>query len=386
MKNSPFIYGTTVSNEAFIDRKNEIRKLVENLTGGINTTMISPRRWGKSSLVEKVADSISNSDRKTRVVKIDLFTVSSEEQFLEKFAREVIRSSSSKWQEWVKNARALFKVLIPKIQIGIDPVNDFSISFDWNEIQKHSDEILNLPEIVAKQKGIKVIVCIDEFQNIANFHDFESFEKKLRAIWQRQHDVTYCIYGSLRHMMNDIFNNASKPFYRFGDIMLLQKIERDEWIKFICRSFASTGKRINNDDAALVADLMKCHSWYIQQFAHYIWNLTTDKATKIIVQKALNELINANTPFYQKEIETLSSTQINLIKAVAHGETRFTSVSVMAEHRLGTPRNVSKNKTLLINKDIIQPHEEQFEFVDPAFELWFRQNFLNQSINNHFKV
>ena len=386
MKYSPFIYGTTVCNEAFINRKSEIKRLVENLTGGINTTLIAPRRWGKSSLVEKVASAISKSDKNTRVVVIDLFTVSSEEQFMEKFAREVIRVSSSKWQEWVKNARSVFKVLIPKINIGIDPVNDFSISFDWNEIQKYNDEILNLPETIARQKGIKIIVCIDEFQNIANFHDFESFEKKLRAIWQRQQDVTYCIYGSLRHMMNDIFNNPSKPFYRFGDIMLLQKIERDEWIRFICRSFAKTGKRISNDEAARIADLMKCHSWYVQQFAHNIWNLTIDEATKIIIQKALNELINANTPFYQKEIETLSSTQVNLIKAVAHGETRFTSVGVMAEHRLGTPRNVSKNKTLLINKDIIQAREERFEFVDPAFELWFRQNFLNQPINNHFKV
>jgi AAA+ ATPase superfamily predicted ATPase len=386
MKNSPFIYGTTVRNEAFINRKNEIKRLVENLTGGINTTLISPRRWGKSSLVEKVAATITKNNKNTRVVVIDLFTVSSEEQFLEKFAREIIRASSSKWQEWAKNARAVFKVLIPKIQVGIDPVNDFSISFDWREIQKHNDEILNMPETIARQKGIKIIACIDEFQNIANFYDFESFEKKLRAIWQRQQDVTYCIYGSLRHMMNDIFNNPSKPFYRFGDIMLLQKIERDEWIKFICRSFTKTGKRISNDEAAMIPDLMQYHSWYVQQLAHYTWNLTTDEATKNTIKKALNELINANTPFYQKEIETLSSTQVNLLKAVVHGENRFTSVDVMAEHRLGTPRNVSKNKTLLINNDIIQANEKRFEFVDPAFELWFRHNFLNQPIDKHFRV
>lgn len=386
MKNSPFIYGTTVINQAFINRKNEIRKLVENLTGGINTTLISPRRWGKSSLVEKAVATIIKNNKNTRMVVIDLFTVSSEEQFMEKFAREVIRASSSKWQEWAKNARLFFKVLLPRIHVGIDPVNDFSISFDWQEIQKHNDEILNLPETIAKQKGIKMIVCIDEFQNIANFNDFESFEKKLRAIWQRQQDVTYCIYGSRRHMMNDIFNNPSKPFYRFGDIMLLQKIERNEWIIFICRSFTKTGKQISNDEAVLIADLMQCHSWYVQQLAHYTWNLTTDKATKIVIEKALTELINANTPFYQKEIETLSLTQVNLLKAVVHGENRFTSVSVMAEHKLGTPRNVSKNKTLLINNDIIQANEEQFEFVDPAFELWFRHNFLNQPINKHFQI
>ncbi|MBN2632857.1 MAG: ATP-binding protein, partial [Bacteroidales bacterium] len=218
MRNSPFIYGTTVINDAFIDRKDEIRKLSDNMTGGINTTLISPRRWGKSSLVEKTVARIGKDNKDFRIAVIDLFTVSSEEQFMEKFARELIRASSSKWQEWARNARTFFKILLPKIHIGIDPVNDFSISFDWEEIKKNEDEILNLAETIAKQKKIKMIVCIDEFQNLASFSNFESFEKKLRAIWQRQQDVTYCIYGSRRHMMKDIFNNPSKPFYRFGDI------------------------------------------------------------------------------------------------------------------------------------------------------------------------
>jgi hypothetical protein len=385
MKSSPFIYGTTVINDAFINRKDEIRKLSDNLTGGINTALISPRRWGKSSLVEKTIATISKNNKQIRVAVIDLFTVSSAEQFMEKFAREVIKASSSKWQEWAKNARTFFKMLLPRIHIGIDPVNDFSISFNWEEMKKNEDEIINLAETIAKQKKIKMIVCIDEFQNIADFNDFESFEKKLRAIWQRQQDVTYCIYGSRRHMMKDIFNNPSKPFYRFGDIMLLQKIARDEWIRFISRSFTRTDKQITNDAAALITDLMQCHSWYVQQLAHYTWNLTADSATEDIIEKALSELINANTPFYQKETETLSSTQLNLLIAVLNGESRLTSVSAMTTYRLGTPRNASKNKTLLINNDIIQENKEGFEFVDPAFELWFRHTFLNQPIHKHFE-
>jgi hypothetical protein len=229
-------------------------------------------------------------------------------------------------------------------------------------------------------------VCIDEFQNIANFSDFESFEKKLRAIWQRQQSVTYCIYGSQRHMMNEIFNKPSKPFYRFGDIMLLQKIEKTEWVNFISKSFEKTGKTISKEDAGIIADLMQCHCWYVQQLAHYTWNLATTNAIKTTIQKALTELINANTPFYQKEIETLSITQVNLLKAVASGEKKFTGVNAMTEYKLGTPRNVSKNKTLLVNNDVIQRADDHFEFVDPAFELWFRQNFFNQSISKLFKT
>ncbi len=273
MKKSPFIYGTTVSEQAFTDRENEIRKLGDNLSGGVNTMVISPRRWGKSSLVEKVADMIRDKYPKTSVAVIDLFAVNTEEEFLEKFAGEVLKASSTKWEEWIKNSKKVFKNLVPKIQVSVDPMTSFSISFDWDEIKKHRDEILNLPQAVASQKKINLIICLDEFQVIADFPTYESFEKGLRAVWQRQKNVTYCIYGSQRHMMQDIFNNPSKPFYRFGDIIMLQKIERDKWISFICNNFAESGKLIGIEEAGMITFLLLCHSWFVQPLSHYTWNL-----------------------------------------------------------------------------------------------------------------
>jgi hypothetical protein len=378
MKDSPFIYGTIVSIQSFTNREAESAKLQSNLLNGINTTIISPRRWGKSSLVEKVIIDINKKDKKTKTVIIDLFSVSSEEEFLEQFAREVIKASSSKWQEWMSSGKEFFKKLIPKLSLGIDPTTDFSLSFDWHELKKNSDEILNLPETIAKKRGIKFIICLDEFQNLSSFNDYLVFEKKLRACWQRHKSVTYCLYGSKRHMMTDIFNNPSKPFYRFGDIMLLQKIETKKWVSFICKSFAATDKQIDEKTAGIIPLVMKNHSWYVQQLAHYAWNVTHKRATTTEIYTALKELINANTPLYQKETESISHTQLNLLKAVAKDETQFTSTAVMNKHQLGTPRNVSKNKTVLINNDIIHEINNKFEFVDPAFELWFKKQFFNQ--------
>ncbi len=384
MKNSPFIYGSTVSKHAFTNREAEIKKLGQNLLGGVNTIIISPRRWGKSSLVEKVASEIQMQKSSCRIAMLDLFTVSTEVEFLETFAREVIKASSSKWEDWVKYSKILFKNIIPKIQISSDPSSDFSISFDWQEIKKHSDEIINLPETIAQQKKIKLIICIDEFQNLANLPNFEAFEKKLRALWQRHKSVTYCLYGSKRHMMSDLFNNPSKPFYRFGDIIMLPKIEQHKWIKFICESFNANEKFINEKNAELIAGLMQNHSWYVQQLAHYTWNLTQKKATQDEVKIALIELINANTPLYQNEIVQLSVTQLNLLRAIAGGANQLTSAKVMQEYFLGTPRNVSKNKTILIDNDIIQFSNNKYEFLDPAFELWFRHHYLNQSFHKRF--
>ncbi len=378
MKSSPFIYGNTVSVGSFTNREADVEKLRNNLMNGINTMIISPRRWGKSSLVEKVIIDINKKDKKCKTIIIDLFSTSSEQEFLELYAKEIIKASSSKWQEWITSGKEFFKKIIPKINLGVDPTTDFSVSFDWKELKKHSDEILNLAETIAMKKGIRFIICLDEFQNLSTFTQFESFEKKMRSIWQRQKHVTYCLYGSKRHMMNDIFNNPSKPFYRFGDIILLPKIKTAKWVSFITKSFANTNKTINPKDAELIPVYMKDHSWYVQQLAHYTWNLTQRKATILEIEKALNELIQANTPLYQKEIESISNTQLNLLKAVANGESKFTSTAMMQQYHLGTPRNVSKNKTILINNDLIHEVNGIYEFLDPAFELWFKKQFFNQ--------
>lgn len=379
MKDSPFIYGNTVSNGAFTNRKKDIEKLYNNLTQGINTMIISPRRWGKSSLVEKVVNNINRKNKDRRIINIDLFSVSSEKEFLEAFAGEIIKVSSNKWEEWIDNSKSFFKQLIPKISFGIDPYTDFSLSFEWEELQKHSDEVLNLPEVIAKKKNFQFIICLDEFQSIASYPSFFDFEKKMRAVWQRQKSVTFCLYGSKRHMMTDIFNNPSKPFYRFGDIILLDKINTKDWIIFIRKGFEKTGKVIEKADAEIIPKLMKNHPWYVQQLAHYTWNLTSEKASVKEIKKALDEVINANTPFYQKEIETMSPTQINLLKAVASNKVQFTSTEVMQKYKLGTPRNVLKNKKVLIKNDIIDDAGGAVSFLDPAFEIWFKKQFFNQS-------
>jgi hypothetical protein len=378
MKASPFIYGATVSTTSFTNREKDGEKLFQNLTEGVSTIIISPRRWGKSSLVEKVIKDINQKEKKIKTVVIDLFSVAGEEEFLELFAKEVIKASSSRWEDWIKSGKNFFKQLIPKISIGIDPVTDFSLSFNWDELKKHKDEILNLPEIIATQKKLRFIICLDEFQNLASFTDYEMLEKKMRANWQRHKNVTYCLYGSKRHMMTHIFNNPSKPFYRFGDIILLQKITTESWIKFIIKSFKNTGKSISKADATYIPKLMENHSWYVQQLAHYTWQKTEKKAGKNEIESSLNELINANTPFYQKEVESISTTQLNLLKAVVQGETQLTSAAVMQKYKLGTPRNVSKNKIILINNDIIHEVNNKYELLDPAFELWFLKQFFNK--------
>ncbi|WP_300660897.1 ATP-binding protein [Fluviicola sp.] len=375
---SPFIFGNTVSIEAYTNRENEARRLKQNLLGGINTILISPRRWGKSSLVERVLIDINKSEKKCKTVLLDLFTVNNELDFFELFTREIIKATSTKWEDWLHDTKNFLSNLVPTVHVGVNPHLDFTIKYEHEKVREFADEILNLPERIAKEKGIRLVICLDEFQNLTNLLEYESLEKKMRAIWQRQKLVSYCLFGSRRHMLEEIFNNPSKPFYRFGDLMLLPKISEEAWVKFIQTSFKKTGKQISKEIATIIPRLMKNHSWYVQQLSHYVWNHSRQEpVNKQTIQNALTELIFANQPLYQREIEGMSATQVNLLKAIYQKEKQLTAGGVMRNYSLGTPRNVSKNRLVLEGRDMIIKEETGiYEFLDPAFELWFGKQYF----------
>ncbi|MEN9301948.1 MAG: hypothetical protein RL264_377 [Bacteroidota bacterium] len=385
MELSPFQFGTTVSQTSFTNRENDVEKLYNNLTQGINTMLISPRRWGKSSLVERVILKTQKENPTLKIVSIDLFSVSSEEEFLQLFAKEVIKASSSIWQDWLELGKKVFKQLTPTFSVGIDPVHDFSLGFDWNQLQQQKQEILDLPQKIALEKNCRFIICLDEFQNLATFPEYENLEKSMRAVWQRQPEVTYCLYGSKRHMMTDIFNNASKPFYRFGDILLLPKIKRAKWVAFIIERFSDTKKEISPELAEKIPFLMDDHSWYVQQFAHYVWQKTEKNVSKEILQAAFQEQIQVNSPLYQREIEGLSTTQLQLLKAISQKEQRLSSVETIQKYRLGTSANVVKNKGVLLKSDIIDEQNGRLNFLDPVFEKWFQKQYFDVSYEKLFE-
>ena len=151
---TPFIFGKIATEKNFTDREMETAYLVQNFTSLINTIIISPRRWGKSSLVNKAAKLAMEQDAKLRVCHIDLFNVRNEEHFYALLAQKVIAATSTKWEEAVENAKSFFSHLVPKISIGTDPTNEVSIDFDWESVKQNPDEVLDLAERIANAPTI----------------------------------------------------------------------------------------------------------------------------------------------------------------------------------------------------------------------------------------
>ena len=367
----PFQYGKLAEGNSFVNRVNEKQMLKNNLSAGINTMLISPRRFGKSSLVKAAMTELEKENTNIKVCFIDAFAIKSEEEFYQTFARQLVKTTGNKWEAWISAAKKFLTAFSPKISIGSDPMNDFSIGLEWKTIKENELELLNLPEKIAQAKKISIVVCIDEFQNLAKLDNYESLEQKMRSVWQHQQNVTYCLYGSKRHMMIDIFNSSSKPFYRFGQIMFLTKIAENDWVEFIVNSFETTGKSISEMLALELVQMVDSHSWYVQQLAYFVWNLTENEANTNILHQAIEEVIDTNLPLYQSECDALTASQLNLLFAVANNEQSLTSVETLNKYKMGTPQNISKNKKMLQNRDIIEKTENGFTFLDPVFKRWF---------------
>jgi len=369
--NNPFVFGTATFDECFTDRKNDTKRLVANFQNGINTLLISPRRWGKTSLVLKASSLASNDELK--VVNIDIFSCRSEEDFYRLFAVEIIKQTSSRWEEWVQNIKQFLASLRPKISFGADPINDFSFFLDFSNKQAN-EEVLSLPQKLASEKKIKIVVCIDEFQQITELNHSVSFQKKLRSVWQLQKDVSYCLYGSKKHLMSELFTKQSLPFYRFGDLIFLQKIETADWVRYIQNRFVHTNKFISADLAELICQTVDNHSSYVQQFSWLIWLRTDKNVTKENFEDAMNDLLNQNSILYYNYLENLTALQINFLLAITDGVYHeFSKKEVINKYNLGTSANINRVKKSLEQKELIDIYPQKITINDPVFQLWLKK-------------
>ena len=372
---APFVFGVRVEGEVFTDRREETERLKANFTYGVNTILVSPRRMGKTSLVDRVCSLVESED--IRIARIDAFGCRSENDFINAFATAVVRATSTRWEEWMENAKVFLSRFVPKISFGQDPLNDFSLSLEYNASNNTTEEVLGLPETIARAKGCRIVVCIDEFQQIGDFPDSLTFQKKLRGVWQLQSHVSYCLYGSKKHMMEQMFQNHSYPFYRFGDLFYLKKIGEEEWVEYICQRFETTGKHIPEDLARGICRVTDRYSSYVQQLAWFVWLRTVDASTasEADLQYGIDRLLDACEPLFIQQTEDLSAYQMNFLHAIVNGvHTGFTQTVVLNTYRLGTAANVTRLKKALVEKDlIVVSAPKHLEMSDPILALWLKR-------------
>lgn len=368
-----FVYGVSVAGKNFTDRIKESHRLKMNFENGLNVVLISPRRMGKTSLVHHVQEIVDTT--RIQTVYVDIYDCRSEYDFYNKFASALMKQTANKMELALENVKQFLVRLTPKIAFAPDPASDYSISLGITPKEYSPEEILALPELIAKRIGKHIVVCIDEFQQIGEWPESLTIQKRLRGAWQHQQNVSYCLFGSKQHMMTNLFQDKKMPFYQFGEPNYLQPIPTEDWIPFIQSKFSERGLMINDGHVSRICETVQNQSSYVQQLAWNVMLNTQKEVTDEIINQGISDLLVQCTPLFMEQTGSLSTYQLNFLRAIIDGQhNQWTSQEVLSKYNLGTKSNIVKIQKTLIERDFVEIRADGLYMSDPVLKLWMEQN------------
>lgn len=370
-----FVYGMSVGGNNFTDRIEETKRIKLDFENGVNVILISPRRMGKTSLIKKVISEIDNPMLK--IIYMDIYDCRSEYDFYNRFAETIMKSTGNHLEQVMENIKRFLVRISPKISFSPEPNSEFSVSLGITPKDYSPEEILNLPERIAKEQGVRLVVCIDEFQQIGEFTDSLTIQKRLRGVWQHHQNVSYCFFGSKKHLMENIFQNRRMPFYQFGEMLHLKCIPTIYWVPFICSRFEKYGKKIAEEYASRICQVVKNYSSYVQQLAWNVMAETEKEVNEESFEEGLKALLEQNSSLFIQQTDGLTTYQLNFIRLLCKDiHSGFTTQAVSEIYPLGSKSNIDRIKKSLVDKEIITIEKDGIFLADSVFELWFKREMM----------
>jgi hypothetical protein len=373
---NPFVFGEIVRQRQFVDRDGELRSLVRDLADGQKLFLLSPRRFGKSSLVALAL--LKLEKQHVRPVNVTVSSYASYAQFLEKFAERVLRSAGP-WDR-VKGWIGRFIQRVRPI-ITVNPVNgETSISFSRSSDADPSvfaADVFAMPGELTKNGGFRMAICLDEFQQIEMFGG-QAVENVLRNEVQKQRAVGYVFSGSQPSLMEEMLS-AGRPFYKAGPAMFLEKVPADAWEHFIKEQFKNRRRKITDDALARLFRAADLIPYDVQRIAHELWDYAELKNKSELgaadVEAVVSELVRGQAEYFERLWEQLTSNQRAVLQALSQrGPTDLLSQSHREQYRLGAASTVQKALQSLDSQDILDRYHGQYFFLDPLFAHWVRRN------------
>jgi uncharacterized protein len=369
---NPFVYGRYVSGEAFADREDELAYLVHELESNGRIFLISPRRYGKSSLLQRTRQELLKKG--ILVAYFDLYKIDTMNQFAEAYASAILdasKSKSRKFMQWITN---FLPRLRPKISFEAPEAPSVSLdySFENEESWKELEAIYHLPQKIALQEKKKFVVMFDEFQEIEKLGG-AALEKQLRAAIQSHNRVNYVFAGSKRHVLYDMISNRARAFYQLGEVLNLQKIPAAEMARFIRENMESTGFKIDEAAIRMILDEMRNVPNNVQLLCHRLWseNQRSKRIAVANVEPAVRNLVLSYAPLFSEIWDTLTLFQQKLLKAITQtGGVALTSTRNIKRFELRSSSAVSRGLQLLQQKGLVDKENAHYVFTDIFFERW----------------
>ena len=368
--NNPFLIAGYHSPEYFCDREAETVSMINALHNGRNVTLISPRRMGKTGLIHHVFHQLKQQDPDIALFYMDIFSTQTLGEFVHLLAATVLgklesapKRTTSRIGRFIKSFRPVFTIDeftgAPKITVDINPAN----------------EETSLIEIFQylQSTGKRCYIAIDEFQQIAEYHE-KGVEALLRSHIQFMSNVNFIFSGSKKHVMQEMFMSAKRPFYQSTQILPIDKIDREKYFLFAAKFFIAQRRKLSADIFSYIYDKFNGHTWYIQSILNRLYSYS-EKPDRISVNHAISEILAEYAYVYENLLSAYTANQTRLLKAVAKENCvkEINAGDFIARHKLKAASSVNMSLKKLIDKELIYKTNQGYIVYDQFMNIWLRQ-------------
>ena len=377
---NPFIVGEYVTGPFFADRKKEQDELIKELKGGSRIFLVSPRKYGKTSLLRQVEAQLRKEQYLCAFV--DFFYIDSLNQFFSIVVREIFANSGLLFEQILNAVKELLPKLSPKIT-----VEESGYSFSINktsgseDVLMKLDEVMDLPERLARKKKSRFIIFFDEFQEITRLtKDHLSVEKRLRATIQKQKNVSYVFAGSKQHLLEPMLLDEARPFYRMGQLKCLDLIPTKEYEPFIRKKFRQIGSDVARDSMSAIMEAAGSVPHFVQLVCHKLWLSKSGSKTRHIsiddVRSVVDGVIAENTPLFVSIWDQLTSNQRKTLRAVvSRASPQLMSSETARMFDLESPSSIQTAMKALMNKGLLKKTSRGYQLEDVFFAEWIARHF-----------
>ena len=372
---NPFIYGEVAPAEAFVGRETELDRLITDLSDAQKVFLISPRRYGKSSLIRQALGALAK--RGALTVDVTVSSHSSYLSFLEGYARALatVETRAQRARDWLTTALSTVR---PEFRVDARLTGGgMSVAFPTvnspRDVARLANDVFALPGRLAAERKRTVVVALDEFQAIDSFNG-GSVEHALRAAAQQQRQVGYVFAGSEPSLMEKMIG-PKRPFYKAGPVMRLQKIPARVFAEWIELRFRRSGLKPEAGLGPAIVDLAGNLPYDVQRLAHETWDDVRAAGGRTVKLEHLHEtlarLLAEQDTVFEAVWQRLTLAQRAVLRAVVLQSGReLLAADTRFRHRLGSTSTIQTSLNLLMKQDLLHREDGQFVVVDSLLREW----------------
>ena len=364
---NPFVLTGYVSPEYFCDRQKETDKIISALLNGRNITLTSPRRMGKTGLIHHVFRNMQE-DNDVKCFYVDLYQTDSLELLVKKLADTILGTLDSTEDTIIKNVISFFKMLRPVVTV--DPMTGepgFKVDVEPGQGEYSLSEIFAYME----QSDYRCFVAFDEFQTIAGYAD-KNVEALLRSYIQRLTNVNFIFSGSQRHVLENMFASASRPFYQSTQMMPLGTIDKSAYYAFSSDMMRNNGQSIDEETFDYLYTKLSSHTWYVHTLLNRLYETGIETIDKATVDDILADILLENEGTFQTFLRLVTPIQAKVLHAVASEGTikEIQGKAFLTKYQLGAASTVKTAVKSLVEKELLLDNNREYQIYDRFFGLW----------------